>query len=119
MAKRLSEYHANVDAVKGCFVEVMSTVDGTQPPDVVAAAVIGACEAVRGNKMVATVEATASTVASQHEHDGVATGAPGTARLNADAFVTRVIGPAVFLQVLSGSSAYSATFLYFVCCSQH
>ena len=112
LAKRLSEYHSNVDAVKGCFVEVMSTVDGTQLPHAVTAAIIAACEAVKGNKRVATVEGTANTVASHHENDRVATGAPGTAGLNVDAFVTRVVGPAVFLQVLSGSSASSAMYLY-------
>ena len=86
LVTRLEEYHANVEAVKGSFGAIMTSVDGTAPPDEVTAAVLGVCIAVLGKK--------SSDV--------------DTPAVDVDKLVSRVIGPAVFLQVLSGSMLFSA-----------
>ena len=101
LVQRLVEYHANVDAVKGCFAWITSKVDGTQPADAVTAAVLGACGAVLGNKAAGGSGAGGVNAAG----GGGGSGAALASSVNVDKFVTRVIGPAVFLQVLSGSSA--------------
>lgn len=36
---RLEQFHANVDAVKGCYEDVLVEIDGAVKPDVVAEAV--------------------------------------------------------------------------------
>ena len=96
LVTRLEEYHGNVNAVKATFESIMSTVDGTQPADSVTAAVLGACAAVRGNKKPqAAAAASGSSDASASDVD-------------VNKFVMKVIGPAVFLQVLSGSMLFSA-----------
>lgn len=78
----------------------MSNVDGTQHPHAVTAAIVGACEAVRGNKQAA--RGASDTAVQQQANDQHALAS--AAEIDVNKFVTRVIGPAVFLQVLSGSS---------------
>jgi len=42
---RLEQFHANVDAVKGSYTDIMVTVNGNQKPDEVASVIGGAIEA--------------------------------------------------------------------------
>ena len=39
---RLEQFHANVDAVKGSYTEIMVTVDGNQAPDIVSKSIMEA-----------------------------------------------------------------------------